>query len=73
MMKRPFVLSAVLTSVLTGSAMAADMPTKSPFYRPEAFSWSGFYVGAVAGAGIVTPQFNDKSELFIGGGWQTGD
>ena len=73
MMKRSFVLSAVLTCVLTGAAMAADMPTKSPFYRPEAFSWSGFYVGAVAGAGIVTPQFNDKSNFFTGSSWQAGD
>jgi outer membrane immunogenic protein len=73
MMKRSFVLSAVLTSVLAGSAMAADMPTKSPVYRPEAFSWSGFYVGAVAGAGIVTPQFNDKGNFLTGGAWQTGD
>ena len=73
MMKRPFVLSAVLTCVVTGSAMAADMPTKSPVYRPEAFSWSGFYVGAVAGAGIVTPQFNDKTSTFVEGAWQAGN
>jgi outer membrane immunogenic protein len=53
--------------------MAADMPTKSPVYRPEAFSWSGFYVGAVAGAGIVTPQFNDKADVFTVGSWQAGD
>jgi len=73
MMKRSFVLSAVLTCVLTGTAMSADMPTKSPVYRSEAFSWSGFYVGAVAGAGIVTPQFDDKAEGFIGSSWQAGD
>jgi outer membrane immunogenic protein len=72
MMKRSFVLSAVLTCVLIGSAMAADMPTKSPVYRPEAFSWSGFYIGAVAGAGIVTPQFND-GQAFIAGDRQAGD
>jgi outer membrane immunogenic protein len=88
MMKRSFVAGAVLTCVLAGSAMAADMPTKSPVYRPEAFSWSGFYVGGVAGAGIITPQFDTAFQdlfsnfhagdrAFTGGGtvgynWQWG-
>src|SRR5712692_9641712 len=72
-MKRSSVVGVVLTFLLAGSAMAADMPTKSPVYRPEAFSWSGFYVGAVAGAGIVTPQFNDKGQFCTGGSWQAGD
>jgi outer membrane immunogenic protein len=31
--------------------MSADMPTKSPVYRPEAFSWSGVYVGGHLGYG----------------------
>jgi len=53
--------------------MSADMLTKSPVYRPEAFSWSGFYVGAVAGAGIVTPQFSDHDALFTRSNWQAGD
>jgi len=73
MMKQSLVLSVALTCVLTGSAISADMPTKSPVYRPEAFSWNGFYVGAVAGAGIVTPQFNDKTDQFVDGVWQAGN
>jgi len=74
MMKRSFVAGVVLaTSVLTGSAMAADMPTKSPVYRPEAISWSGFYVGAVAGAGIVTPQFGSPTNQSLFGEFHAGD
>ena len=73
MMKRSFVLGAVLTSVLAGSAMAADMPTKSPVYRPDAYSWSGFYVGAMVGAGIVTPLFADFDETFTFGNWHAGN
>jgi outer membrane immunogenic protein len=87
MMKRSLVAGAVLTSILAGSAMAADMPTKSPVYRSEAFSWSGLYVGGVVGAGIVTPQFTNPVTInlswpagnwaFTGGGtvghnWQWG-
>jgi opacity protein-like surface antigen len=72
-MKRSFVAGAVLTCVLTGSAVAADMPTKAPVYRPDASSWSSFYVGAVAGAGIVRPQFatldNQAFSNFHAGDW----
>jgi outer membrane immunogenic protein len=50
MMKRSFLLSVVLCLV-TGSAVAADMPLKAPpAYKPEApFSWSGLYIGAHGG------------------------
>ena len=52
MTKRSFVAAAALTSCITGSAMAADLPAKA--YRPfpaEVFSWSGFYVGGHLGYG----------------------
>src|SRR5262245_11890344 len=52
--------------------MAADLPTKSPVYRPQAFSWSGFYVGGVVGAGIVTPQFTDHEAFFTSSNWLAG-
>jgi hypothetical protein len=46
MTKRSFVAAAALTSCITGSAMAADMPAKAYRSFPaEVFSWSGFYVG----------------------------
>jgi outer membrane immunogenic protein len=59
MMKRSFVLGAVLTSVLAGSAMAADMPTKSPVYRPACAQFGGFYAGGQVGAAYYKHGFND--------------
>jgi outer membrane immunogenic protein len=52
MMKRSFVAGAALTSILAGSAMAADMPTKVYRSSPvEVFSWSGVYIGGHLGYG----------------------
>jgi outer membrane immunogenic protein len=52
MMKRSFVAAAALTSCITASAMAADMPAKAYRSFPaEVFSWSGFYVGGHLGYG----------------------
>ena len=47
------LLAAVSTIAITQSASAADMPTKAPAYMgPVAvYNWTGFYVGAHAGAG----------------------
>jgi len=37
--------------MIAGAAQAADMPLKAPpRFAPEAFSWSGFYVGVHGGA-----------------------
>jgi outer membrane immunogenic protein len=74
-MTKRLVLSAVLTCFVAGSAAAADMPTKAAPYRnyqPGAYSWNGFYVGGVVGAGIVTPQFSDLDAFFTDGNWQAG-
>jgi outer membrane immunogenic protein len=88
MMKRSFVAGVVMTCVLTGSAMSADMPTKSPVSRPEVFSWSGFYLGGHLGYGLSSSQwdnFNVAPFIFgsgtfdgalgglqMGVNWQTG-
>jgi opacity protein-like surface antigen len=81
MMKRSFVAGVILTSVLAGSAMAADIPTKVPVYRSppvEVFSWSGIYVGGhlgygwssnewrVIGDNSILPSFNLGSGTIIG-------
>jgi outer membrane immunogenic protein len=58
MMNRSFVVGAALTSILAGSAMAADMPTKVSTYRPEVFSWSGFYIGGHLGYGSSSNDWN---------------
>jgi outer membrane immunogenic protein len=74
-MTKRLVLGAVLTCFVAGAAAAADMPTKAAPYRnyqPGAYSWNGFYVGGVAGVGIVTPQFSDLDVFFTYGNWQAG-
>jgi outer membrane immunogenic protein len=60
MMKRSFVLGAVLTSVLAGSAMAADMRTKAPpVARAACAHFGGFYVGGQVGVGSYSHRFDD--------------
>ena len=59
-MKRSLVVSAVLTCLVTGSAMAADMPLKaSPVARAGCAQFGGFYLGAQAGAASYSNTFND--------------
>src|SRR5580692_9651002 len=44
-------VTALLIAAPLGVASAADMPVKAPpAPPPPAFNWSGFYVGAYAGA-----------------------
>jgi outer membrane immunogenic protein len=50
---------AALSTILgIGTASAADMtmPMKAPYSAPPPFSWSGFYIGGNAGAGILLDQ-----------------
>jgi len=75
-MTKRFVLGAVMTAVLAGSAAAADMPTKAAPYRnyqPGTYSWQGFYVGGTVGAGIVNPQLTDHDAFFTYGDWPAGE
>jgi len=57
-MKRLCVAGAVLTSVLAGSATAADMPLKAPVPRVVS-DWTGFYIGVHGGYGWARPSIND--------------
>jgi len=74
-MKRSFVESATLTSVLSGiaiaslmacgAASAADLPPayKAPPALPEAvYNWTGFYVGTHLGAGWDRGGWTDVKE-----------
>jgi outer membrane immunogenic protein len=66
MMKRSFVAGVVLTSVLAGSAMAADMPTKSPIARRACAQFGGFHWGGQVGVGHYKHEFNDLDALGAG-------
>src|SRR5215470_165493 len=57
-MKRSYVAGAVLTCVLAGSAMAADMPLKAPMPRVVS-DWTGFYIGVHGGYGWARPSISD--------------
>lgn len=54
-MKKLLLVGATSAALFTTSAMAADMPVKGPVYKAPAivapvYNWTGFYVGANAGA-----------------------
>src|SRR5215813_14159400 len=48
-MKKLLLGGLVLTSLIAGPAMAADMPVKAAPPPPFVYNWSGFYVGLNAG------------------------
>ena len=54
---RKILLSTVALAALTGSALAADLPSRkaAPAYIApvSAFSWTGFYVGIEGGADFI--------------------
>jgi outer membrane immunogenic protein len=57
-MKRKLLLGAVLAALTAGSATAADMAVKArPVVAPApVFTWTGCYIGAHAGAGVLLDQ-----------------
>jgi outer membrane immunogenic protein len=50
-MKNLVLTGVVLSSMLGGAAMAADMPVKArpPVLAPAAYNWSGMYIGGFVG------------------------
>ena len=49
-MDKKIALAAALLASVSGSALAADLPSKkAPVVAPPVLSWTGFYVGANAG------------------------
>lgn len=77
-MQRIFLAGIAAAGLLSGSALASDLPTKAPVYTtpitPPAYNWSGLYVGANFGGGwsngsLNIPANNLYSGLseFIGG------
>lgn len=68
-MKRSLVAGAVLTCLVTSSAVAADMPTKGrpSFGNPSraCANFGGFYVGGQVGAASYNHTFNDEDAFAI--------
>src|SRR5690349_8456048 len=56
---RSCVAGAVLTCVLAGSALAADMPLKAPPVPRVVSDWTGFYIGIHGGYGWARPSISD--------------
>jgi hypothetical protein len=53
MMKKFLLSAAALSSTLTVSAFAADLPSrKEPILLPAPLTWTGLYVGLNAGGAI---------------------
>ena len=52
-MRRFFIGSIALATLVAGPAMAADMPVKARVYKAPppvvVYNWTGFYVGANVG------------------------
>lgn len=65
-MKSKFLLGVVMAALTAGSAAAADLAVKAApvIARAPAFSWTGCYIGAHAGAGVLLDQgFQDQGSI----------
>lgn len=62
---KKLLLSSVTLLVATGSAVAADLPTRVevPFVAPPVFTWSGFYAGVNLGGAFLSE--DDSGTLSI--------
>src|SRR5262249_25093489 len=59
--------AATLALSFAGSAAAADLPVKIPISAPvPAFTWTGCYLGANAGAASLNPAWNRTSSFDAG-------
>ena len=68
-MKKYLLTSVALTTVLGGTAMAADLALKAPPPPPcTACNWSGFYLGVNAGGSFGHDPSNDAISLIPPGG-----
>jgi outer membrane immunogenic protein len=78
-------LGLLAIAATTSPAMAADLPVrptvKAPAYVPQAYNWSGFYLGVNGGYGFGTSSFTGTDNFNINGGlvggtagynWQVG-
>src|SRR5262245_24007705 len=70
-MQKFFLTCVAAAGLLSGSALASDLPVKAPVYRaPIAappYDWSGFYVGANLGGGWSNGSLNIAGNNLHGG------
>src|ERR1700723_3660626 len=68
-----YILAILFFAVFVEGATAADIPQTAPYTRapvevlPASYNWSGFYVGAMGGAGWSDSQGVDFKGGFAGG------
>jgi outer membrane immunogenic protein len=70
-MLRNILMTSVALAVISGSAIAADLPARgmAPMpYAPPVFTWTGFYVGASAGYARTTTKSTDYDYAIFGYG-----
>jgi outer membrane immunogenic protein len=78
-------LGLLAIAVTATSAIAADLPvrpvSKAPVYGPQAYNWSGFYLGINGGYGFGKSKWTDTNSFDVRGGlgggtvgynWQVG-
>jgi outer membrane immunogenic protein len=74
LMKRTVLASLGLLAIaaMATSAAAADLPprpyAKAPAYAPQAYNWSGFYLGVNGGYGFGTSSFTGANSFDVNGG-----
>ena len=71
---RRLVIALAAGTLMSGAAVAADMPVKGPMVAPApAYNWTGCYLGATAGIGVVkTGGYNATPTTLAGGTPLTG-
>jgi opacity protein-like surface antigen len=69
--RKMFLAGIAAAGLLSGSALASDLPTKAPVYKapiaPPPYDWSGFYVGANFGGGWSNGSLNIPGNNLYGG------
>ncbi len=58
---KKIVLALTTVSAFSGSAIAADLPTKAPVPVAPAFNWTGFYIFGGGGGGLWAADSNTQT------------
>ena len=70
-MQKIFLAGIAAAGLLSGSALASDLPVKAPVYTapiaPPPYNWSGLYVGVNFGGGWSNGSLNIPGNNLYGG------